>query len=171
MSLHAVVVPTFLQTLKGLSGVLGKAEAHCEAKKIPQEALLTARLFPDMFPLTRQVQSASDFAAKSCARLAGVDVPTYPDEEKSFAELKKRIDTASNYVNGFTEKQFEGAAAREIVVPAGSRSFNFNGATFLASFALPNFYFHATTAYAILRHNGVDVGKLDFLGPIEVRDL
>jgi hypothetical protein len=164
MSLHAIAVPTFLQTLKGLSGVLAKAEAHCEAKKIPQEALLTARLFPDMFPLIRQVQTASDFAAKSCARLAGIDVPTYPDGETSFAELQKRIETATNYVKGFTEKQFEGAATREIVVPAGQRTFNFNGATFLANFALPNFYFHATTAYDILRHNGIEIGKRDFLG-------
>ncbi len=164
MSLHAVAVPTFLQTLKGLSTVLGKAEAHCEAKKIPQDVLLTARLFPDMFPLTRQVQSASDFAAKSAARLAGIDVPTYPDVEKSFAELKARVATASDYVSGFTEKQFEGAEAREIVVPAGSRSFNFKGASYLASFALPNFFFHATTAYDILRHNGIEVGKRDFLG-------
>ena len=164
MSLHAVVVPTFLQTLKGLSGILSKAEAHCEAKKIAPEALLTARLFPDMYPLTRQVQSAGDFAAKSCARLAGADVPTYPDGEKTFAELQKRIETATAYVRGFTEKQFEGAATREITITAGTRTLNFNGASFLASFALPNFFFHATTAYDILRHNGVEVGKRDFLG-------
>jgi len=164
MSLHAVVVPTFLQTLKGLSGVLTKAEAHCEAKKIAPETLLTARLFPDMHPLTRQVQMASDFAAKSCARLAGVDVPSYPDEEKTFADLQKRIATATAYVNGFTEKQFEGAAAREITISAGPRTLNFNGASYLASFGLTNFFFHATTAYDILRHNGVEVGKRDFLG-------
>jgi uncharacterized protein len=164
MSLHAVAVPTFLQTLKALTTVLGKAEAHCEARKIPEEALLTARLFPDMFPLTRQVQSASDFAAKTCARLAGVEVPTYQDVEKSFAELKARVATSSAYVSGFTAKQFEGAETREIVVPAGSRSFTFNGASLLASFAFPNFYFHATTAYDILRHNGVEIGKRDFLG-------
>ena len=91
-------------------------------------------------------------------------MPTYPDVEKSFAELKQRIATASDYVKGFTEKQFEGAETREIVVPAGSRTFNFNGAYVLASFALPNFFFHATTAYDILRHNGVEVGKRDFLG-------
>lgn len=164
MSLHAVVVPTFLQTLKGLSGVMSKAEAHCEAKKIAPEALLTARLFPDMFPLIRQVQSASDFAAKSCARLAGVEVPAYPDEEKSFAELRKRIETSSSYVRSFTEQQFEGAATRDIVIQAGPRTLNFKGAQFLASFALPNFYFHATTAYDILRHNGIEIGKRDFLG-------
>jgi uncharacterized protein len=164
MSLHAVVVPTFLQTLKALSAVLSKAEAHCEAKKIAPDALLTARLFPDMYPLTRQVQAACDSAAKSCARLAGVDVPTYPDEEKSFAELQKRIETVMNYVKGFTEKQFEGAATRDISMPAGPRTLNFKGAQFLASFALPNFYFHATTAYDILRHNGIELGKRDFLG-------
>jgi hypothetical protein len=164
MSLHAVVVPAFLQTLKGLSGVLAKAEAHCEAKKIAPEALLTARLFPDMYPLTRQVQAACDGAAKACARLAGVDVPVHPDEEKSFAELQKRIETVSGYLKGFTEQQFEGAATRDISVPAGSRTLNFKGAQFLASFAFPNFYFHATTAYDILRHNGVEVGKRDFLG-------
>jgi hypothetical protein len=164
MSLHAVVVPTFLQTLKGLSGVLTKAEAHCEAKKIAPEALLTARLFPDMHPLTRQVQMASDFAAKSCARLAGVDVPAYPDEEKTFADLQKRIATATSYVKGCTEKQFDGAAAREITISAGPRTLNFNGASYLANFGLPNFFFHASTAYDILRHNGVEVGKRDFLG-------
>jgi uncharacterized protein len=164
MSLHAVVVPAFLQTLKALSGVLAKAEAHCEAKKIAPEALLTARLFPDMYPLTRQVQAACDGAAKCCARLAGVDVPVYPDEEKSFAELQKRIETVSNYLKGFTEQQFEGAATKDISVPAGPRTLNFKGAQFLASFALPNFYFHATTAYDILRHNGIEIGKRDFLG-------
>jgi uncharacterized protein len=164
MSLHAVVVPAFLQTLKALSGVLAKAEAHCEAKKIAPEALLTARLFPDMYPLTRQVQAACDGAAKSCARLAGVDIPVYPDEEKSFAELQKRIEAVSNYLKGFTEQQFEGAATKEVSVPAGSRTLNFTGAQFLASFALPNFYFHATTAYDILRHNGIEIGKRDFLG-------
>jgi hypothetical protein len=164
MSLHAVVVPAFLQTLKALSAVLAKAEAHCEAKKIAPEALLTARLFPDMYPLTRQVQAACDGAAKSCARLAGVDVPVYPDEEKSFAELQKRIETVSNYLKGFTEQQFEGAATKDISVPAGPRTLNFTGAQFLASFALPNFYFHATTAYDILRHNGIEIGKRDFLG-------
>jgi uncharacterized protein len=164
MSLHAVAVPTFLQTLKALTIVLGKAEAHCEAKKIAPEALLTARLFPDMHPLSRQVQMASDFAAKTCARLAGIEVPTYPDVETTFAELKTRIATASDYVGGFTAKQFEGAETREIVVAAGPRSFTFNGASLLANFALPNFFFHATTAYDILRHNGVEVGKRDFLG-------
>ena len=164
MSLHAVVVPAFLQTLKALSGVLAKAEAHCEAKKIAPEALLTARLFPDMYPLTRQVQAACDGAAKCCARLAGADVPVYPDEEKSFAELQKRIETVSNYLKGFTEQQFEGAATRDISMPAGPRTLNFKGAQFLASFALPNFYFHATTAYDILRHNGIELGKRDFLG-------
>ena len=164
MSLHAVVVPTFLQTLKGLSGVLTKAEAHCEAKKITPEALLTARLFPDMHPLTRQVQMASDFAAKSCARLAGVDVPAYPDDEKTFAELQKRIATATSFVKGISEKQFEGAATREITITAGTRTLNFNGASYLASFGLPNFFFHATTAYDILRHNGVELTKTDYSG-------
>jgi uncharacterized protein len=164
MSLHAVVVPAFLQTLKGLSDVLAKAEAHCEAKKIAPEALLSARLFPDMYPLTRQVQAACDAAARACARLAGVDVPAYPDEEKSFAELQKRIETVSSYLKGFTEQQFEGAATRDISVPAGPRTLNFKGAQFLATFAFPNFYFHATTAYDILRHNGIEIGKRDFLG-------
>jgi hypothetical protein len=165
MSLHAVAVPTFLQTLKGLSTVLAKADSHCEARKISQEALVTARLFPDMYPLARQVQIASDFAAKTCARLAGIEVPVYPDEEKSFAELQKRVATATDYVKGFTEKQFEGADTREIVIPAGPRTLTFKGgAAFLAGFALPNFFFHATTAYDILRHNGIEIGKRDFLG-------
>ena len=164
MSLHAIAVPTFLQTLKGLSTVIGKAEAHCEARKIAPEALLVARLYPDMFTFTRQVQTASDFAAKNCARLANVEVPSFPDTETSLAELKARVATVSSYVSGFTAKQFEGAEGREIVVPVGSRNLTFNGFTLLANFALPNFFFHATTAYDILRHNGVEIGKRDFLG-------
>ncbi len=151
MSLHAVAVPTFLQTLKGLSTVLGKAEAHCEAKKIAQDALLTARLFPDMFTLTRQVQSAGDFAAKTCARLAGVDVPTYPDVEKSFADLKQRVATASRLCQGFHREAVRGRRDARDHRAGRLAQLNFNGASLLASFALPNFFFHATTAYDILR--------------------
>ena len=165
MSLHAVAVPTFQQTLKGLSTVIGKAEAHCEAKKIPQDALLVARLFPDMFTFTRQVQSASDFAAKTCARLANVEVPTTPDTEKSFEELQQRIAKTVDYVKSFKPAQFDGGDTREVTFPIGpSNTMTMKGQQYLLNFAFPNFYFHAATAHGILRHNGVEIGKRDFLG-------
>lgn len=164
MSLHPIAVPAFLQILKGMSGALAKAEAHCEAKKIQPEALLNARLYPDMFTLTKQVQLAGDFAAKSCARLTGAEVPSYPDVEKSFAELIQRVATARDTVKGVTAAQFEGAETRMVTVPAGAQPITLPGLQFLTGFALPNFYFHAATAYGILRHNGVELGKRDFLG-------
>jgi hypothetical protein len=145
--------------------VLNKADAFCAAKHVAPETLLNARLFPDMFPLTRQIQTVCDFAAKSCARLAGSEVPTTPDTEKSFEELKQRLASTAGYVRQFKPAQFEDAAVRDITFPIGpDKTMTMKGLPFLHHFALPNFYFHATTAYGILRHNGVDVGKRDFLG-------
>ena len=165
MSFHDATVPAFLQILGALSTILGKAEAHCQAKGIQPEVLLSARLYPDMFPFTRQIQTACDFAMKSCARLTGSEVPTTQDTEKSFEELRQRIAKASDYVKAFKPAQFDGADARDVTFPAGpNNQLTLKGQQFLTGFALPNFYFHAAIAHGILRHNGVEIGKRDFLG-------
>ena len=165
MSLYDTTVPAFLQILGGLNGLLTKAEAHCEAKKIQPEVLLNARLYPDMLPLTKQVQIACDFAAKSCARLTQSEVPVVPDTEKTFAELKARLAKTIDYVKTFKPAQFEGAEARDVTFPVGpNNTMTLKGQQFLSGYAFPNFYFHATTTHGILRHNGVEIGKRDFLG-------
>jgi hypothetical protein len=165
MSFHDATVPAFLQILGSLESLLGKAEAHCKAKNIQPEVLLSARLYPDMFPLTRQIQTASDFAAKTCARLTGSEVPSVPDTEKTFEELQQRIAKTVDYVKAFKPAQFEGAEAKDITFPSGpGKTTTLKGQQYLSNFALPNFYFHAVTAHGILRHNGVEIGKRDFLG-------
>jgi uncharacterized protein len=165
MSFYDATVPAFLQILGALNGILEKAEAHCKAKNIQQEVLLSARLYPDMFPLTRQIQTACDFAAKGCARLTGSEVPTTPDTEKSFADLEARIARTIEYVRAFKPAQFDGADARDVTFPAGpNNQLTLKGQQFLSGYALPNFYFHAAIAHGILRHNGVEIGKRDFLG-------
>ena len=165
MSFYDATVPAFLQILGSLSGLLTKAEAHCEAKKIQPEVLLSARLYPDMLPLTKQIQIASDFAAKSCARLTGSEVPTTPDTEKTFEELRQRLAKTIDYVKSFNPAQFEGADARDVTFPVGpNNSMTLKGQEFVSRFSFPNFYFHAATAHGILRHNGVEIGKRDFLG-------
>ena len=164
MSFYDATVPAFLQILGSLSGLLTKAEAHCEAKKIQPEVLLNARLYPDMLPLSRQIQLASDFAAKGCARVTHSDVPSTPDTEKTFAELQQRLAKTIDYVKGFKPAQFEGADAKDVTFPAGPNTMTLKGQQFISHFAFPNFYFHAATAHGILRHNGVEIGKRDFLG-------
>ena len=165
MSFHDATVPAFLQILGSLEVLLTKAEAHCKAKNIQPEVLLSARLYPDMFPLTRQIQTASDFAAKTCARLTGSEVPSVPDTEKTFEELQQRIAKTVDYVKAFKPAQFEGAEAKDITFPSGpGKTTTLKGQQYLSNFALPNFYFHAVTAHGILRHNGVEIGKRDFLG-------
>jgi hypothetical protein len=165
MSFHDAAVPAFLQILNSLTGLLTKAEAHCKAKNIQPEVLLGARLYPDMLPLSRQVQLACDFAAKGCARLSGSEVPSTPDTEKTFEELKARLSKTIDYVKAFKPAQFDGAETRDVTFPAGpDKSITLKGQQFLSAFAFPNFYFHAATAHGILRHNGVEVGKRDFLG-------
>jgi hypothetical protein len=164
MSFHDATVPAFLQILGSLTGILGKAEAHCKAKNIQPDVLLGARLYPDMLPLTKQIQIASDFAAKSCARLTGSEVPVVADTEKSFDELTARLARTIDYVKAFKPAQFDGADAKEVTFPAGPNTMTMKGQQFLSHFALPNFYFHAATAHDILRHNGVEIGKRDFLG-------
>jgi hypothetical protein len=165
MSFYDATVPAFLQILGSLSGLLTKAEAHCKAKNIAPEVLLGARLYPDMLPLTKQIQLACDFAAKSCARLTRSEVPSVPDTEKTFDELRQRIAKTVDYVKAFKPAQFEGADAKDVTFPAGpNNSITLKGQEFVTRFAFPNFYFHAATAHGILRHNGVEIGKRDFLG-------
>ena len=165
MSLYDSAVPAYLQILGSLPGLLDKAEAHAAAKKIAPEVLLGARLFPDMLPLSRQIQLASDFAMKGCARLTGSEVPSTPDTETTFAELKARLAKAADYVKAFTPAQFDGAETRSVSFPAGpDKTMTLTGQQFLSNFSLPNFYFHAATAHGILRHNGIEIGKRDFVG-------
>jgi hypothetical protein len=165
MSFHDATVPAFLQILGSLSGILDKAEAHCKAKNIAPEVLLGARLYPDMLPFSKQIQLVCDFAAKGCARLTHSEVPTTPDTEKTFDELKARLASTTAYLKTFTPAQFEGADSREVTFPVGpDKTLTLKGQQFLSAFAFPNFYFHAATAHGILRHNGVEIGKRDFLG-------
>ena len=165
MSFYDATVPAFLQILNSLSGILGKAEAHCEAKNIQPDVLLGARLYPDMLPFTRQIQLVCDFAAKGCARLTHSEVPTTPDTEKTFDELRQRLARTTDYVKAFKPAQFEGGDISDVSFPAGpSNTMTLKGQQFLNNFAFPNFYFHAATAHGILRHNGVEIGKRDFLG-------
>ena len=165
MSFYDASVPAFLQILGSLSGLLGKAEAHCKAKNIQPEVLLGARLYPDMLPLSRQIQLACDFAAKGCARLTHSEVPSTPDTEKTFDELRQRLARTIDYVKAFKPELFEGADGRDVSFPVGpANTMTLKGQQFLGQFAFPNFYFHAATAHGILRHNGVEIGKRDFLG-------
>lgn len=167
MSLFDSSVPAFVRTLTSLSAVLDKAEAHAKARRIQPDALLGARLFPDMFPLTLQIQHACDLAGRACARLAQVEIPITADTETTFAELKQRIGNAIAYVRAFKRSQFDGAETRNVTVDVGAgQPVTLSGQRYLSNFALPSFYFHATTAYDILRHNGVELGKRDFLGDI-----
>jgi hypothetical protein len=165
MSFYDATVPAYLQILGSLSGPLDKAEAHCKAKNIAPEVLLTARLYPDMLPFTKQIQLASDFAAKGCARLTQSEVPSTPDTEKTFEELKQRLAKTIDTVKGYKPAQFEGADARNVTFPIGpDKTMTLTGQQFLSGFSLPNFYFHAAIAHGILRHNGVEIGKRDFMG-------
>jgi hypothetical protein len=154
----------FLQGLNGLSGVLDKAAAHVEANKLDPQALLTARLYPDMFPLLRQVQIACDFAKGAAGRLAGDDFPTFEDNEVSFDDLKARVAQTVAYLQGLKPEAIDGNEDREIALTRRGETKLHRAEDYLLKQALPNFYFHCTTAYAILRHNGVVVGKRDFIG-------
>jgi len=164
--MYQASVPAFLKMLKNLSAILDKAEAFAAARKIDPEVLLNWRLAPDMFPLTRQIQIAADFAKGTTARLAGAEVPKYADEEKSFAELKARIAKTVKFVEGFAARDIDGSEARDITLTIGGQELHFKGEPYLMHFALPNFYFHATTAYDILRACGLEIGKRDFIGQI-----
>ncbi|MDW5414990.1 MULTISPECIES: DUF1993 family protein [unclassified Iodobacter] len=165
ISMYTASIPVFKQLLTALSDVLAKAEAHATARKIDPAVLLQTRLFPDMFPLVRQVQIACDFAKSVPARLAGVEVPAYDDNEQSFAELQARIAKTLAILDGLTAAQIDGSEALEIVLRPGTpKEKKLDGQTYLLSYGLPQFFFHVTTTYALLRHNGVEIGKRDFMG-------
>jgi hypothetical protein len=164
VSTYQASVPVFQQTLTALSNILKKAAAHAEAKKIDPSIFINARLAPDMYALARQVQIASDQAKGASARLAGVDIPSFADTETTFDELQARIAKTLDFIKSLKPAQFEGAATRNVTLKVGGQDMTFPGATYLFHFVYPNFYFHAATAYDILRHHGVDVGKRDFIG-------
>jgi hypothetical protein len=164
--MYQASVPVFVQQLEAMSAVLDKAEAHAAARKIDPAVLLSARLFPDMFPLVRQVQIACDFAKGASARLAGVEVPAWEDNERSFAELKTRIRRTIEFIGMLKPAQIDGSERRTVTVKIAGKPVTFEGQPYLVNFVLPNFYFHATVAYAILRHNGVELGKRDFVGKV-----
>lgn len=163
VSMHAFSAPTFVRMLKNLSAMLSKGEAHAKAKNFDPSVLLNDRLAPDMFTLTRQVQIATDHAKGAMARLAGHQPEAIEDKETSFAELQARIAKVIAIVEGFKPEQLDGADKREITIKIPNAEFKFSGIDYLNTWALPNFYFHVTMAYAIMRHNGVDLGKRDFL--------
>ena len=162
--MHAHVVPPMTRTLAALAAILTKSEAHCTARKIEPATLLTARLFPDMFALTRQVQLTADFCARAGARLSGAEVPSFPDTETSFGELVVRVGRARDYLLSLDPGAFEGAAERMVTIKMRGQDVVMPGLQYLTIFSLPQVYFHAATAYGILRHNGVEIGKMDFMG-------
>ncbi len=162
--MYQASAPRFANILRNLSAIIDKAEAHCAAKKIEPTVLTSYRLFPDMFPFTRQVQIACDTAKGAVARLAGVDIPKHEDTEQTFAELKARIAKTIDFVESISAAKIEGSDDKEIVLQMRSGERRFKGMQYLLGHAYPNFYFHVTTAYNVLRHNGVDVGKGDFIG-------
>ena len=164
LSMYQASAPRFVNMLTNLAAVLDKAAAHCEAKKIDPTVLLASRLYPDMFPLSRQVQIACDNAKGAVARLAGVEVPKHEDTEKTFDELKARIAKTIAFVNTVPAAQVDGSEDRDIHLKLGPREVDWKGMQYLLGFALPNFYFHVVTAYGILRHNGVEVAKRDYIG-------
>jgi hypothetical protein len=166
ISMYQASVPAFERGLHALDAILDKAATYAEERKIDPAVLASARLFPDMHPLNRQVHLLSDTAKGACARLAGVPVPSFPDTETTFPELKSRIAKTLDFIATVRPEEIDGSEDRDITLKAGSRELSFKGQDYLISFALPNFYFHVTTAYAILRHNGVPIGKRDYLAGI-----
>jgi uncharacterized protein len=167
ISMYEASIPTFLHSLRSLKAILEKGAAHAEAKKIDPNVLTASRLFPDMLPLTRQIQIASDAAKGAAARLAGLEPPKYEDAEATFPELIARVDKTIDYLQSFKAEQLEGSADRTVTISTPRQSFSFPGLIFLRHWALPNFFFHVTTAYNILRHNGVELGKADYLGRVQ----
>jgi hypothetical protein len=166
ITMYQASIPPIIRTLTNLREILQKAAAHCEAKKIDPAVLVQARLYPDMFPLARQVQIATDMAKGCACRLAGKVVPKFEDNEATFPELVARLDKTLALLETFQPAQIEGSEGRKIELPAHERTLTFQGLPYLVDFVLPNVYFHVTTVYAILRHSGVEIGKKDFLGKI-----
>lgn len=167
ISMYKVSVPAFTRGLSGLRTVLTKGAAHAAAKKIDESVFLNARLYPDMFSLTRQVHVATDFARGTVARLAGGEPPKWEDNETTFAALIARVDRAIEAVKAFTPAQIDGSEERAVTRPVRGEPKTFTGINYLLQYSLPNFYFHVTTAYGILRSNGVELSKGDFIGTLD----
>ena len=163
LSMYQASVPVFIQGLTNLSAILTKAENYATAKKIEPSVLINSRLAPDMFPLARQVQIATDIVKGGVSRLAAVEVPSYADTETTFEELQARVAKTIAYLKTFDAKKVDGSEDRKISLKVGGNELNFDGQSYLLGFVIPNFYFHITTTYGILRHNGLDIGKKDFL--------
>lgn len=165
LTMYDATIPTLKRLLTNLSAILKKGEAHADAKKIDHSIFLNARLAPDMYALTRQVQIATDMSKGAVARLAGVDIPKYEDDETTFADLQARITKTVAFIDGIKPAQLEGSENRDVVITVRNTNLAFKGQAYLLNWVNPNVYFHVVTAYNILRHNGVELGKLDFLGP------
>ena len=164
LSMYQASIPVFIHMLGNLSAILDKASAHAEASKIDPAIFVNARLAPDMYPLSRQVQIATDVVKGCAARLAGIDVPSYEDNESTFPELQARIAKTVAFLQSVNAEQINGSEEKSVTVKLRTREVSFVGQPYLLYFVLPNFYFHMTTAYDILRHNGVELGKMDFVG-------
>ncbi len=167
LSMYQASVPCFIRMLGNLSKILDKAVAHAAAKKIDPTVFVNARLAPDMFPLSRQIQIATDGVKGCAARLAGVEIPVYADTESTFPELQTRVTKTIDFLKSLRATQIDGSEERDVTLKLRGKETRFKGQIYLLSFVIPNFYFHVTTAYAILRHNGVEIGKSDYLGDFE----
>ena len=163
ISMYKVSVPIFVQFLTGQSNCIDKAVAHIEAKQLDPNFLFNMRFYPDMYPYCRQVQQASTHAMRCCSALAGTEMPNMPNTEANFVELKARVGKVIDYVKGFSPNQIDGTEDKEIVLKLGANERKFTGQALLLNFILPNFYFHCTTAYDLLRHCGIELGKRDFM--------
>ncbi len=166
LSMYQASIPGFVRMLENFSAILDKAAASAEARKIDPAVLIGARLSPDMHPLSRQIQIATDTVKGGGARLAQVEVPSFADTETTFPELKERLAKTVAFLNTLTAAQIDGSEDRTVTMKAGPRELSFSGRDYLFNFVIPNLYFHLMATYAILRHNGVDVGKMDFLGAV-----
>lgn len=164
ITLYDASVPVFTRLLGGLDAILAKAEAHAQARKFDPDTLMQVRLFPDMYPLAMQVRIACDAAKFGVARLAGIEAPKFEDSERTLAELRERIARTLAFIAGVPRSSIDGQEDRDVVIPMRERKLEMKGIDFLLHRALPNFYFHLTTAYNLLRHNGVEIGKQDYLG-------
>jgi hypothetical protein len=167
LSMYQASVPTFIRMLGNLSAILEKAEKYASEKKIDLAVFVNARLAPDMFPLSRQIQIASDGVKGCAARLAGIEVPSWPDTETTFPELQARIKKTMDFLKSVSASQIDGSEDRTVTLKLRGKDVSFKGLPYLFGFVIPNFYFHVSAAYAILRHNGVEIGKMDFLGKTE----
>jgi uncharacterized protein len=167
VSLYEVSIPIFTLSLSNLSAILDKAQSYAEAKKVDPKVMPQARLIVDMLPLSAQIQIACDTAKGAAARLAGIAVPKHEDTEATLGDLKARVAKTLDFIKTIKPEQLQGAETREIVLQFPQTTLKFNGINYLTNFVLPNFFFHVTMAYALLRKNGVDLGKRDFLGPIQ----